>query len=100
MRMREIRPDMFTKKGGASCVQVARVLQQYLDGELDTSHRALVAGHLSACRRCGLDEKSFREIKSALARRRHELPAEPIDRLRRFAAGLAASDADLGKGTT
>ena len=100
MRMREIRPEMFAKKGGASCVQVARVLQQYLDAELDTSHRALVAGHLGECRRCGLDEKSFREIKSALARRRHEVPAEPIDRLRRFAAGLAASDADLGEGAT
>ena len=100
MRMREIRPDMFTKKGGTSCVQVSRVLQQYLDGERDISHRALVASHLSACRRCGPDENSFREIKSVLARRRHELSAEPIDRLRRFAAGLAASDSDLGESTT
>ena len=101
MRMRDIRPDMFTKKSGISCVQVARVLQQYLDGELDDSHRSMVAGHLSACRRCGLDEKSFREIKSALARGRRDVPAEPIDRLRRFAAGLAAPDArDESEGTT
>ena len=101
MRMRDIRPDMFTKKSGISCVQVARILQQYLDGQLDASHRSMVAGHLSACRRCGLDEQSFREIKSALARRRHEVPADPIDRIRRFAAGLTAPDTpDDGEGLT
>jgi anti-sigma factor RsiW len=101
MRMRDIRPDMFTKKSGITCVQVARILQQYLDEELDASRRAMVAGHLSACRRCGLDEKSFREIKSALARRRHEIPVEPIDRLRKFAAGLASPGAPYeGEGTT
>jgi anti-sigma factor RsiW len=101
MRMRDIRPDMFTKKSGISCVQVARILQQYLDEELDASRRALVAAHLGECRRCGLDEKSFREIKSALARRRHQIPAEPIDRLRKFAADLATADAPHeGDGTT
>ena len=100
MRMKEIQPDMFTQKRGVSCVEAARVLPQCLDGELDTSHPAMVAVHLRACRRSDLDEKSFREIKSALARRRHGLAAEPIVRLRRFAAGLAASDADLGEGRT
>ena len=90
MKMRDIRPDMFIKKSGISCVQVAKILQRYLDEELDASHRAMVAGHLSACRRCGLDEKSFREIKSALARRREDVPVEPIDRLRKFAADLAS----------
>jgi hypothetical protein len=89
MRMRDLRLDMFTNRGGSSCVKVARVLQQYLDGDLDDAARAKVAGHLAVCRRCGLDEQAFREIKDALARRGSELPDAPIDRLRAFAGELS-----------
>jgi len=92
MKMRDIRPDMFTNRGGASCLQVARTLQRYLDGDLDDATRARVAGHLDVCRRCGLDERAYRDIKAALARRGTTIPDEPIERLRSFAARLAAGD--------
>jgi Putative zinc-finger len=92
MRMRDLRLDMFTNRGGTSCVQVARTLQRYLDGDLDDDARAKVAGHLAVCRRCGLDEEAYREIKDALARRGGELPEAPIDRLRAFAGELSGGD--------
>ena len=90
MRMRDIRPDMFTKRGGASCVQVARTLQRYLDGDLDEAARARIAGHLGLCRRCGLDEQAYRAIKESLARRGTAVRSEPLERLRAFAAEIVA----------
>ncbi len=92
MRMRDLRLDMFTNRGGTSCVQVARTLQRYLDGDLDDHTRGKVARHLAVCRRCGLDEQAYREIKDALARRGGELPDAPIDRLRAFAGKLSGGD--------
>ena len=92
MRMRDLRLDMFIHRGGSSCVQVARTLQHYLDGDLDDDARAKVAGHLAVCRRCGLDEQAYREIKEALARRGGGLPDAPIDRLRAFAGELSGGD--------
>jgi len=89
MRMRDLRPDMFTNRGGSSCIQVARTLQRYLDGDLDDDTRAKVAGHVAVCRRCGLDEQAYHDIKDALARRGGAIPDAPIDRLRAFAAELS-----------
>jgi len=88
--MRDIRPDMFTKQGGASCVRVARTLQRYLDGDLDEATRGRIAAHLGLCRRCGLDEQAYRAIKDSLARHGAVLPAEALERLRAFAAEIAA----------
>lgn len=92
MRMRDMRLDMFTKRGGTTCVQVARTLQRYLDGDLDEPTRAQVADHLAVCRRCGLDEQAYRDIKTALAHRGEAIPTEPIERLRAFAADLSAAN--------
>jgi anti-sigma factor RsiW len=92
MRLRDMRLDMFTKRGGTTCVQVARTLQRYLDGDLDEPTRDKVARHLAACRRCGLDEWVYRDIKTALADRREDVPTEPIERLRAFAAEIAAGN--------
>jgi anti-sigma factor RsiW len=92
MRMRDLHLDMFTKRGGASCMQVARTLQRYLDGDLDEPTRARVAGHLDVCRRCGLDAKAYRDIKTALAERGEDLPEEPMERLRAFAAELSSGN--------
>ena len=90
MRMRDLRFDMLTKKGGASCIEVARTLQQYLDGDLDEPTRSRVAAHLAVCRRCGLDEQAYREILTALSRQGNTTDSEPIDRLRAFAVSLTA----------
>jgi len=92
MRMRDVRLDMFTRRGGMSCVQVVRVLQRYLDGGLDDADRERVAAHLSLCRRCGLDEHVYAELKAALADKGRRLPDQPVVRLRAFAARLATSD--------
>jgi anti-sigma factor RsiW len=90
--MRDIRLSMFTKQGGASCVEVARTLQRYLDGDLDEATRARVANHLGVCRRCGLDENAYREIKAALARRGATVPSGPLERLRAFAVEVTAGN--------
>ena len=92
MRMRDIRLNMFKQRGGASCVQVARKLQQYLDGDLVGARRDKVAAHLAECRRCGLDEASYQAISAALERRRTEVPPEPMNRLRQFAMDLASGN--------
>jgi len=87
---------MFAKRGGARCVEVGRVLQRYLDGDLDESTRTRVAGHLAVCRRCGLDEQAYSEIKTALARHGDTIPTEPIDRLRAFADHIASANPSPG----
>ncbi len=83
MRMRDLRFDMVTKKGGASCIEVARTLQRYLDGGLDEPTRSRIAAHLAVCRRCGLDEQAYREILTALSRQSDTADNEPIERLPR-----------------
>ncbi|NGO71362.1 anti-sigma factor family protein [Streptomyces boncukensis] len=71
-----------------SCMQVARVLQSYLDGETDESTARRVARHVEDCRRCGLEARTFREIKHSLAR--GEAPdAEAVARLRSYGDALA-----------
>ncbi|MFP8904975.1 anti-sigma factor family protein [Streptomyces atacamensis] len=66
-----------------NCLQVARVLQAYLDGETDEITARRVAAHLEDCRRCGLEASVYREIKSALARR-EQPDAGAVGRLRGF----------------
>lgn len=69
----------------ASCVQVARTLQRYLDGELDDISARRVRRHLEICRRCGMEAATYAEIKQALARRGQPVPEVSMRRLRRFA---------------
>jgi anti-sigma factor RsiW len=81
--------DMFRRKGGSRCIEVGRQIQHYLDDGLDPANAARVARHLDACRRCGLTAADYRQLKTALADTAGDLPSEPLDRLRRFAAALA-----------
>ena len=80
--------DMFRKKGGVTCLQVARILQRYLDDQLDEGAAVQVARHLDECRRCGLDAESYREVKVALANRSRPPTPEQVDRLTSFVAEL------------
>ena len=73
----------------ASCMQVMRVLQSYLDGHTDEVTARRVARHLGACRRCGLEASTYREIKSALGRRAAPLDESSLERLRTFGASIA-----------
>jgi len=73
------------------CARVGRVLQQYLDDEIDQGTARRVAAHLEVCRHCGLEAATYRKVKAALAR--HSIPDdETMSRLRRFADELAAGD--------
>jgi anti-sigma factor RsiW len=86
----------------ASCLQVMRVLQSYLDGQTDQVTARRVANHLDACRRCGLEASTYREIKSALARQAAPLDDASVARLRAFGSSLieqtAPGDAEPGAG--
>ena len=51
------------------CMEVARVLQAYLDGEVDERTARRVGAHLDVCRRCGMKAETYQAIKASLARR-------------------------------
>jgi anti-sigma factor RsiW len=86
---------MVGTRSTASCRQVARVLQSYLDDQLDEVAAARVARHLEDCRRCGLEAATYVELKAALARRAGPVPEETVQRLRRFGEELTREDPDL-----
>ncbi|MHB1065325.1 MAG: anti-sigma factor family protein [Georgenia sp.] len=76
------------------CHQVARVLQGYLDGELDVTRSRRAAEHLEVCRRCGLEADAYAAIKVAIGATGDELEpasADALARLRTFADDLAGS---------
>ncbi|MDA8343789.1 MAG: zf-HC2 domain-containing protein [Actinomycetota bacterium] len=70
------------------CREAARVLQSYLDGQLDAAEAGRVADHLEVCRRCGLDAATFRSIKATLAGAAPEPEPGVVDRLEAFARSL------------
>jgi anti-sigma factor RsiW len=72
-----------------SCRQVGRLLQTYLDSELPNARAVLVADHLDACRRCGLEADSYRWLKAQLAGLAPHTDECQLDRVRRFADELA-----------
>lgn len=72
-----------------SCRRVARLLQAYLDGELPDARAVLVADHLDACLRCGLEADSYRWLKAHLAGFAANPDQRQLDRIRRFANRLA-----------
>lgn len=77
----------------ASCMETARQLQAYLDGDLDQVTARRLARHLELCRRCGLEEATYLAIKASLARRGAQtVDQETIDRLYAFGTELLESD--------
>lgn len=73
----------------SECSRVARVLQSYLDGEVDPPTAAMVSAHLEFCRRCGLEASTYRSIKTAIAATGPaDVDRAAIGRLQAFAAGL------------
>lgn len=71
------------------CKEVGRLLQSYLDGEIDELRARQVARHLEECRRCGMDAETYAEIKQALRRSASPLPEDALGRLRAFGEQLA-----------
>lgn len=76
----------------SECHQVAKVLQSYLDGEVEAETSSMVAAHLETCRKCGLEASTYQAIKSAIAAGTpdsSEPEPEAVERLRMFAEGLS-----------
>ncbi len=72
-----------------TCPEVGRLLQRFLDDELDDDADAeMLSQHLELCRRCGLEADTYRKIKAALESRRADVPQESLDRLRTFGRQL------------
>jgi len=93
-------PKLLGNKEMASCMQVLRALQSYLDGQTDEVTTGRVAKHLEACRRCGLEAATYREIKAALARSAAPLNLALLERLRAFGSSLSRQGPDdEGEGT-
>ncbi|MDP8929430.1 MAG: zf-HC2 domain-containing protein [Actinomycetota bacterium] len=66
------------------CREVARVLQSYLDHELDQRTARKVSHHLEDCRRCGLEASTYRELKQRLSDLGQPVDPEVVERLRVF----------------
>lgn len=71
------------------CRDVGKVLQSYLDGELDEVLARRVTRHLEMCRRCGMSAETYVAIKEALRRSTGSPPQDALDRLRAFGEQLA-----------
>ncbi len=105
---------LFRRDRPLSCKQVGKLVQRYLDGELDDERCTRIAEHLDACRRCGLEADTYLRIKATLAARGLGRAPEPtgeqvaasapppedpaLERLRAFAERLAEGSADPPEG--
>ena len=78
--------------GPMSCPEVGKLLQSYLDGELDPERTRRIAEHLEDCRRCGLEAETYERIIASISASRGEVPAEQVDRLRAFGERLAEGE--------
>ncbi|WP_198954543.1 anti-sigma factor [Kineosporia sp. R_H_3] len=78
----------------ASCAEVARHLQSYLDGHTDATQVRRIEKHLEHCRRCGLEARTYREIKGALSRRGAPVDPAAAARLTAFGQSLLAAGGD------
>jgi anti-sigma factor RsiW len=89
--------DLLRPKPGRPmhCREVGQLLQHYLDGCVDSDRARRIADHLDECRRCGLDADSYQQIKASLGRQRIDVPADSVERLRRFSERLANGEETL-----
>ena len=89
---------MFGGPEMASCLEVGRRLQSYLDGHVDDLTATRLTRHLELCRRCGMKADTYRAIKKSLARRAEPVDPDAVARLRAFGEELLAADDDPGQG--
>ena len=78
----------------ATCAEVMRSLQAYLDGETrDELSARRIAAHLEVCQRCGMEVRTFRELKTALKAVARDIDPATIERLKSFARSLGEEQA-------
>lgn len=66
------------------CREIERLLQDFMDGELDIHETKYLLQHLEACRRCGLKAAIYRDVKESLVRQRRALSADTRAQLHTF----------------
>jgi anti-sigma factor RsiW len=81
----------------ASCREGCKLLQAFVDRELDEDTARVIAAHLDDCRRCGLEAEMYRRVQDSL-RTRVSVSQAAVARLQEFAYALedgrAPSDAE------
>lgn len=75
-------------RGSMSCGDVLKVIQSYIDGEIDADTARKVASHLDQCRPCADEEHIYGQIKTSLARRRRHVDMEVLEQLMSFGERL------------
>ncbi len=76
------------RKPQVDCREVGRVLQSYLDDNVEPGFAGKIAAHLDECKKCGLEASTYTEIKRSLGERRPKVDGEAIERLRSFGSKL------------
>ena len=71
-------------KPEVNCREVGKVLQSYLDEDIEEGFAEKIASHLDACKECGLEVETYRQIKTSLAAKMPEVYPDAIERLRSF----------------
>ncbi len=74
------------------CRQVRRMLQAFLDGEVDPLEGELVAAHLESCSRCQVEAETQMLVIVALRRLRPDLDLAAYTRLVEAAERLTGLD--------
>ncbi|MDH3301115.1 MAG: zf-HC2 domain-containing protein [Acidimicrobiia bacterium] len=82
-------------RGTMSCGDVLKVIQSYIDGEINATTARRVAAHLEQCDPCADEEYIYGQIKASLARRRHKVDMDVLDQLMSFGERLK-TDPNLG----
>lgn len=77
-----------------SCLEAARLIDGYIDGEIDEATCAKIVYHLEICRECGMEAELYMQIKIAVGRHRTSVSAESLAKLREYARGLVGEATD------
>lgn len=76
------------RSSDARCREVKRVINAWVDGEVEEDFAQKIADHLEDCRRCGLAADVYSRIKESLQARPAGIDEEAVARLREFGRSL------------
>ncbi len=79
-------------KPEVNCREVGKVLQSYLDDDVEGDFAGKIAAHLDACKECGLEVETYRQIKTSLAGKMPEVDPDAVARLRSFGEKLKTGE--------
>ncbi len=76
------------RKPEVDCREVGRVLQSYLDDNVEPGFAGKIAAHLDECKKCGLESTAYTQLKDSLGQTRPAVDSHTIERLRAFGTEL------------